>query len=366
MMKVLIAGGGTGGHINPGIAIAKYISNKNPEAEILFVGTEKGMETNLVPREGFKLELITVRGFKRKLSWETLTAVKEMFQGVIEAFGIVKKFTPDIVIGTGGYVCGPVLFAASLMRIPTMIHEQNALPGVTNKILSRFVDAVAISFKESQEYFKTAKKIIYTGNPVRSEVIQAERTAARQKLGIDKDTQMVVVFGGSLGAEKINRATVEMMLDPGMNSKFRVVLATGNKQYESTMLLLEGKKPQGLEIVPYIYNAADMYAAADIIVCRGGAITMSELPVLGVPCIIIPSPYVAENHQEYNARALEKQGAAVVILEKDLNANLLYSQIMSLLNDREQLNRMARCAKRISIPNATEKIYSILREIIKA
>lgn len=361
-MKVIIAGGGTAGHINPGIAIAKFIKQKHNDAEIIFIGTQRGLETKLVPREGFELRLIKVRGFKRKLSLDTFVTIKELFQGILEARRIIKEFAPDIVIGTGGYVCGPVVFNAARMKIPTLIHEQNAFPGVTNRILSRFTDAVAISFKESEQYFKSARKLVYTGNPVRNEIIQADRQAARKKLGIKQNKPFVVIFGGSLGAGRINETAVEMVKKH--NIDYQILFATGNTQYENVTRELENLSLPMVNVVPYIYDMGNVMAAADLIICRAGAITCSELTALGVPSIMVPSPNVVENHQEHNARSLEKHGAAVVILEKDLNGDILYNQIGSLLKDKEQLNKMAKNAKKAGITNATEKIYSIIQELI--
>ncbi|MCX8130131.1 MAG: undecaprenyldiphospho-muramoylpentapeptide beta-N-acetylglucosaminyltransferase [Clostridia bacterium] len=364
-MKVLIAGGGTAGHINPGIAIAKYIKQKNPDADIVFVGTQKGLETKLVPREGFELRLITVRGFRRKLSSDTFLAVKELFQGIFEARRIIKGYKPDIVIGTGGYVCGPVVFNASRMKIPTLIHEQNAYPGVTNRILSRFADAVAISFKESKEFFKKAKMLVLTGNPVRSEMLEADRIKARKKLDIALEQPTVVIMGGSRGAEKINESVVEMAVKYLGDEDYKIIFATGEAQYEKIKAKMGDKIPKSIELVPYIYDMANVMAAADLVICRAGAITTSELTVMGIPSILVPSPYVTANHQEHNARALEEQGASVVILEKDLNGNILYNQMISLLKDKEQLAKMSRNSKKTGISNATEKIYSMLSEIIK-
>lgn len=364
-MRAIIAGGGTAGHINPGIAIAKYIRQKHSDAEILFIGTQRGLEAKLVQREGFRLEFIKVRGFKRKLSADTFLAVKELFQGLAQARKIIKEFKPDVVIGTGGYVCGPVVFIASRMGIPTLIHEQNAFPGVTNRILSRFVNAVAISFKESETYFMHAKKLECTGNPVRDEIVHADRRKARSSLNLEEGRPLVVVMGGSLGAEKINSTFVRMLKNLYKEKDFNLIFATGNSQYEKVSRELEGISFKSVQVVPYIYDAANVYAAADLIVCRAGAITCSELTVLGVPSIMIPSPNVVANHQEYNARSLEKNGASVVILEKDLDEELLYSQITGLLNDREQLDRMAKNAKKIGTAKAAEKIYYMMLDIMK-
>ena len=364
-LKVIIAGGGTGGHINPGIAIAKHIKQQQPDAEIIFIGTERGLETRLVPREGFELKLIKVKGFRRKLSLDTLVSIKEMFQGFLESQAIIRKFKPDVVIGTGGYVCGPVLFNAARMKIPTLIHEQNAYPGVTNRILSRFVDTVAISFKESEQFFKSAKRLILTGNPVRTELLKVDRISARKKLGIHSDQNIVVVMGGSLGAEKINATVVEMIKNSS-GLDYSMIFGTGNSQFEKVSREVEFLTASQIEVVPYIYDAANVYAAADLIVCRAGAITCSELTALGVPSIMIPSPNVTANHQEHNARALEKKGASIVILEKELTADLLQNQITDLLKNKNYLAKMAKDAKKIGILNSTEKIYRLLEELIQS
>lgn len=365
-MKVMIAGGGTAGHINPGLAIAKYIKSRDENAEILFVGTKHGMETRLVPREGFNIELIKVRGFRRKLSMDTLKALKELCQGLFQARRLIKKFKPDIVIGTGGYVCGPVVFNAARMKIPTLIHEQNALPGVTNKILSRFVKTVAISFKESEQYFMAAKNLVYTGNPVRGEILTANKKTAREKLKIASQKQLVVIVGGSLGAQRINEAVVDMIQKYHQSIHFSLIFATGNNQYEAVAGRLKGFQLPDLKVVPYIYDAADTYASADLMVCRAGAITCSELTALGLPSVMIPSPNVTANHQEHNARALENQGAAVVILDKDLNGDLLYRQISELLEDKEQLAKMGRNAKKMSTCNASEKLFDLVQKLLKS
>jgi len=362
-LKVIIAGGGTAGHINPGIAIARYIKEKDKNSEILFIGTNKGMEAQLVPREGFEIKFIKVRGFRRKLSKENLTAIKELIEGISGSKKIIREFKPDIVIGTGGYVCGPVVFSASRMKIPTLIHEQNAFPGITNRILSRYVDAVAVSFKESEQYFKAAKKLINTGNPVRPELFNIDRQTARQKLGLDRQKPLLVVMGGSLGAEKINETVVAMVKKYFKNNDINMIFSTGARQYDKVMQSLGDYKNPSVNITPYIYDSATVYNAADLMICRAGAITCSELTALGIPAIIIPSPNVVANHQEYNARALEKHGAAVVIVEKDLNVDLLFRQIADLLGDKEQLGKMARNSKKIGVVNSTEKIYSIIKEI---
>ncbi|MGI6778695.1 MAG: undecaprenyldiphospho-muramoylpentapeptide beta-N-acetylglucosaminyltransferase [Acetivibrionales bacterium] len=363
-MNILLAGGGTAGHINPAIAIAKNIRKKYPDANILFIGTKRGMETELVPREGFELKCIRVRGFKRKLSLEVFITLKELFQGIMEARKLIREFKPDIVIGTGGYVCGPVVLSASRLKVPTLIHEQNALPGITNKLLSRVADITAISFRDSKRYFKGAKRLEYTGNPIRCEMFSIDRNSARRKLEIGNDEKLVVIFGGSLGAKRINEAVVDMIKKYYKRTDCRIIFGTGRHQFNDVMEMIASFKPDTVEVLPYIYDMATVMRAADIIVCRAGAITVSELTALGTPSILIPSPNVTANHQEYNARALEKEGASIVLLEKDLNGLSLYNRIISILTDREKLKLMSENSKKIGITNAADNIYSLVKELI--
>lgn len=379
-MKVLIAGGGTGGHVNPGLAIAKYIKDKNPEADITFVGTQKGLETKLVPREGYVLETITVRGFKRKISLDTVVAVKELIQSFFQASKLLKRLKPDIVIGTGGYVCGPVLYVAAKQGIPTLIHESNAFPGVTNKILERYVDYVAISFKESEKYFKNTKKIVHTGNPVRQELLKSinghtqpgisaeigdSKGQLLHRLGMQGDKPLVVVMGGSRGARKINESTAQM-LNEYYKGEFNIIFSTGEAQFEEINRLISVNSTYStqVQVVPYIYNVSEVYAASDLMICRAGAITISELQVMGKPSILIPSPYVTANHQEHNARSLERDGGAVVILENELNGELLYKQICQLINDKNLMVKMGQDAKKNATYDAAEQIFELIKKLL--
>jgi UDP-N-acetylglucosamine--N-acetylmuramyl-(pentapeptide) pyrophosphoryl-undecaprenol N-acetylglucosamine transferase len=253
---------------------------------------------------------------------------------------------------------------ASRMKIPTLIHEQNAYPGVTNKILSRFVDVVAVSFKESCSYFKASKKLVHTGNPIRLELLNSSKATSRKRLGISAEKQLVVVVGGSRGAKKINDAVADMLLKSYKPDDFDIIFATGEIDYERISGMLQGLALPSVKVVPYIFDAGDVYASADLVICRAGAITSSELTALGTPSVMIPSPNVTANHQEYNARALEKQGAAVVILDRDLNGSLLYQQIINLFKDKNKLGKMANSAKKIGITDAAEKIYSLMQELL--
>ncbi|WP_024833940.1 undecaprenyldiphospho-muramoylpentapeptide beta-N-acetylglucosaminyltransferase [Ruminiclostridium josui] len=364
-MKVLIAGGGTGGHINPGLAIAKYIKQKDADADITFVGTIKGLETKLVPREGFPLETITVRGFKRKLSMDTLIAIKELIQSFFQASRLLKKINPDVVIGTGGYVCGPVLYMAAKKGIPTLIHESNAFPGVTNRLLERYVNYVAISFKDAEKYFKNKKKLVLTGNPVREELLKSRRENVISDLDIVEGKPLIVAMGGSRGARKINE-TIADMLNNYFKGEFNLIFATGEAQFDeiSATIKVDEKYKDMVKVVPYIYNVDQVYTASDLMICRAGAITISELQAMGIPSILIPSPYVTANHQEHNARSLERDGGAVVILEGELNADLLYKQICSLISNKDVLKKMSKNASKNSVTDSVEKIYHLIKEII--
>lgn len=362
-MRYLITGGGTGGHVNPGLAIAYEIQKRDPDAKILFVGTERGLESKLVPRAGFNIEYIDVRGFRRKLSLDTVKTVYRLLVSFGRINKILRSFKPDVVIGTGGYVCGPVVFRAALKKIPTLIHEQNAYPGVTNKILSRFVDTVAISFEESRPKFNGKNKIVMTGNPVRSELFTYNRDAAREKLGILNKKPLVVIFGGSLGAETLNQCVVNMLNASKGNLNFNLIYGTGMKHFDRVMSGITVDLPPEFRVEPYLYNMDEVLAAADMVVSRSGAITLGELGALGIPSILIPSPYVAENHQEHNARAFERRGAAVVILESQLDHEILLGQIQVLIQNRDLRLKMANDAKKLGIRDAAESIYGLILEI---
>lgn len=363
-MKVLIAGGGTAGHINPGLAIASHIKQKDKNDEVVFVGTRNGLENKLVPRAGYKLEVIRARGFRRKFSVDTFKSIKSIFDGFSDSYKLLNKYKPSIVIGTGGYVCGTMLFVAYLKGIPTLIHEANSIPGATNKILSKFVDGVAISFKDSKKYFKGAKYVQLTGNPIRKDLFDIDKSFARETVGIKNKKPSVVVFGGSRGAERINNVVLKMIED-NYKGEFNLTFATGEKHFDHIKNEMEKFVDKDIKIEPYIYDMANTLGSADLVITRAGAITVSEIAALGIPAILIPSPYVTANHQEHNARELEKSGGAVVVLEKELSSDILYNQICSLAFESEKLLKMSNSLKRIGIKDATEKIYSMVVELIK-
>lgn len=364
-MKVLLSGGGTGGHVYPAIAIANKIKEENPDCEILFVGTEKGIESEIVPKYGYELRTVTVQGFRRKIDFENVKRVFKLCKGLEQSRRIVKKYKPDIVIGTGGYVSGPVLFNSALNKTVTIVHEQNSFPGVTNKILSKVVTRVLTSFEDSHERFpeESRNKLVLTGNPVRKEILQSRKSTSRKKLGISEDKKMVLCYGGSGGSEEINDA-MRLVIKNMVKEDIAFIFATGKLYYDEFMESLGDVSLKPYQrVMPYLDNMADGLSASDIVIGSAGAISLAEITALGKPSIIIPKAYTAENHQEYNAKSIESQGAGIAILEKDLTPEKLNEVVFKLLGDRELLIDMANASKSIGKPQAIDLIYG---EIMKA
>ena len=364
-MKVLLAGGGTGGHVYPAIAIANKIKEHNPDCEILFVGSKKGIESEIVSKAGFELKTVTVQGFKRKIDLDNIKRVFKLCKGLEQSRRIVKKYKPDIVIGTGGYVSGPVLFNAAMNKRVTIVHEQNSFPGVTNKILSKVATKVLTSFEDSHKRFPEASqdKLVLTGNPVRKEILNSRKFIARKNLGISEDKKMVLCYGGSGGSEEINDA-MRLVIENMVKEDVAFIFATGKVYYDEfieTIKDIELKPYQ--RVMPYLDNMADGLAASDIVIGSAGAISLAEITALGKPSIIIPKAYTAENHQEYNAKSIESQGAGIAILEKDLTPQSLNEAVFKLLGDKELLIDMANNAKKIGKPEAIDLIYN---EIMKS
>ena len=364
-MKVLLAGGGTGGHVYPAIAIANKIKEHNPDCEILFVGTKNGIESEIVPKAGFELKTVTVQGFKRKIDLDNIKRVFKLCKGLEQSRRIVKKYKPDIVIGTGGYVSGPVLFNAAMNKRVTIVHEQNSFPGVTNKILSKVATKVLTSFEDSHKRFPEASqdKLVLTGNPVRKEILNSRKFIARKNLGISEDKKMVLCYGGSGGSEEINDA-MRLVIENMVKEDVAFIFATGKVYYDEfieTIKDIELKPYQ--RVMPYLDNMADGLAASDIVIGSAGAISLAEITALGKPSIIIPKAYTSENHQEYNAKSIESQGAGIAILEKDLTPQSLNEAVFKLLGDKELLIDMANNAKKIGKPEAIDLIYN---EIMKS
>lgn len=368
IMRCMITGGGTGGHIYPALAIATEIKDRFKDAEILYVGTEKGLESELVPKEGFNFKTIRVKGMPRRISIDAIIAMKELLLGLSDANKIIKDFKPDIVIGTGGYVCGPVVYMASKKNIPTVIHEQNAFPGITNKILSRYVDRILITFEESKKYFKFPEKIVITGNPIRKNILKVDKNKAYFDLNINPNTPFVLSFGGSGGQKKLNEA-MSYVIEKNIDNKYlQIIHVTGNRFYEEFNEEIKAKGlavSDNIRIVPYLYDIPKALNVADLVITSAGAITLAEISAIGVPSILTPKGYTAENHQEYNAKAFKEKGASYLILEKDLSGRVLYEAIDEIISDKKKLNDMEKKSKVLGKPNATEKIVDIIEEIIK-
>lgn len=361
-MRVLFAGGGTAGHINPAISIANFIKSKEDNFEALFVGTKKGLETKLVPSAGFNIKYIDIMGFDRKHLLKNIVVLKKLYDTRQECKKIIKEFKPDFVVCTGGYVSGPVAMAASALKIPALIHEQNVYPGLTVKGSEKYVDYVAVSFEETINHLDKSKCVV-TGNPIRTEILNADREEARKALGLS-DEPFVLIFGGSLGAGKINENVVKMLGKVKEENKFSMMFGTGDKNFEEISAKIKEARIElndNIKVVPYINNMHEVMAAADLIVSRSGAITLAEIAVLGKPSVLIPSPNVVRNHQEQNARELEKGGAARVLTEDVLTENTLYDTISELISDKELLEEMGENAKRFSKRDALEKIYEIIK-----
>ncbi|MBC8014247.1 MAG: undecaprenyldiphospho-muramoylpentapeptide beta-N-acetylglucosaminyltransferase [Sporomusaceae bacterium] len=369
-MRIIMSGGGTGGHIYPAITIIRAIQKQVQSCEVLFVGTQHGLEYDIIPKEGFELSTIDVRGFERRLSVQNVLTIIKTVGSVWQARQIISKFKPDIVIGTGGYVCGPVLLAASLMGIPTMIQEQNVIPGITNKILARFVDKIAVGYAEAKGYFSHQEKVFTSGNPIRPEVVFATRDEGVTALGLDPAKRTILISGGSRGARSINQAMIQVHQQFAGRQDVQLLHVTGQSEYNDIVgklkqCCIDTTKAGNIIIKPYLYNMPQALATADIAIFRAGAVGLAELTARGVPSILIPYPFAAENHQEFNARVMEKQGAAVVIRDTELNGTRLVEAINDLVNSPQKLDAMAAASKKIGCPEAAERIAQMALTMIR-
>ncbi len=367
-MRVLITGGGTGGHINPALAIAQKVRLQDSSNEILYVGTKNGMESELVPKEGFDFKYVEAKYLRRKISLENIKTLFVSAKGVMQATKIINEFKPDIVVGTGGYVCGPVVLAAYLKKVPTMIHEQNVFPGITNKLLARVVDVIGISFQEAEKYFpeQARKKIVFVGNPVRKDILTADRKKSREKFSINSNDIYIYSFGGSGGQISLNEAIIDVIKKYNGKNGIKLLHITGKKLYDGFMKQLDDqvKIEKNIEVRNYMYDAATALSASDIVIGSAGAITIAEITAVGVPSILIPKTYTAENHQVYNARALEKEGAAKVILERDLNGKELITAIKEIIENKNMLKTMSLNSKRMGSTDVENKIYEAMLNLI--
>ncbi|MBR1591675.1 MAG: undecaprenyldiphospho-muramoylpentapeptide beta-N-acetylglucosaminyltransferase [Ruminococcus sp.] len=372
-MKVLIACGGTGGHINPGLAIADIIKSRYPDTEFLFAGTPNGMEAKLVPQAGYRLETIKVAGFQRKISLENvgrnIKAAAYLASSGRRAKEIINNFKPDIAIGTGGYAAGPVIRKAARMGIPSAIHEQNAYPGVTNKLLSKEVDYVMLTVKEALDFMDKSKfEYSVTGLPVRSSINTMSKQQARKKLGFD-NSFTILSFGGSLGAGCINDTMTETIKWHTKNNlKINHIHGYGGMGKDSFPQAMQSAgiplKSDRLRITEYINDMNVCLAAADLVICRSGASTLAELEAAGKASILIPSPIVAGNHQYHNAMVLGKAGAATVIEQKDVTNEKIISEIEKLYKDPDKTEIMSANAKALHLTDTNERILAVIDKLI--
>lgn len=356
-MKIIIAAGGTGGHINPGIAIGKMLKEKGND--IIFVGTHIGMEEDLVPKAGFELKMIHSEGLHRGLSLKNIKTMMTLNKGIVDCLKLIQQEKPDLVIGTGGYVTAPLMIAGLKMKVPTMIHESNALPGKTTIWLSQKVDLVALGFEDAKRHIPNAKNAVFTGNPTNIN-ITLNKEEMKKQLGIQG--KLLLVFGGSQGAKKINDTMVEL-LNTNKQLGYGIIYATGNKNYDEVISRVKNKN-ENVKIEKYIYNMNEVMKAADLVVCRSGALTVTEIAIIGVPSILIPFPYAAENHQYFNAKTLEDIGAGMVIEEKDLTTQLLKEKINEVIDDDEKIKQMSLNAKKIGDNKALERIEKEIQKLV--
>ena len=367
-MKIIVSGGGTGGHIYPAITLIHELRALRPEAQFLYVGTSRGLEADIVPKEGLPFHIVDLQSFEHHLTPANFLRAGKAMLAVGKAAKVVRDFHPDVVIGTGGYVCGPVLMAASLLHVPTLIQEQNVVPGITNRILAKFVTKVAVGTEGAVRHFP-AGKTVFTGNPIRREVMRAQRESGAAAFGLDPGKLTVLVSGGSRGARTINRAMVGILAEAARHPEVQFLHVTGKAEYEDIRKRLAetglAELPPHIKVEPYLYNMPEAEACADLVIFRAGATGLAELTARGIPSILVPYPYAAENHQEFNARALEAAGAARVILNKDLTAESLGSLLAELLTEPEKLQAMAAASKKLGRPEAALEIAQMALEIAK-
>ena len=367
-MRFLFTCGGTAGHINPALAVAGAIKAAAPESEFLFIGAEGRMETDLIPRAGYEIRTVRITNIHRGFSVEdikhNLATLRNVVTSTGEAKRIIREFRPDAAVGTGGYVCYPVLRAAHELGIPTAVHESNAVPGLTTKMLEGSMDAIMVGFEESRANYRHPERVVVTGTPVRAEFLNADKLAARRELGLPEDKPLVASVWGSLGAGHMNEIMTDFIVRACANPFFGVIHSAGKAGYEKMAAKLEEEKPgyaeHGMDVRAYIYDMPTVMAAADLVLCRAGASTLAELTAMGKPAVLVPSPNVTNNHQEKNARVLEAAGGAKVLLESEFTADSLLGLVSELLHHPGQLEDMSGKMRSLGVPDATGRIAGMI------
>lgn len=358
-MRVIISAGGTGGHIYPALAIMNKIKEMEPGSEFLYIGTTDRMEATLIPEKKIPYIGIEMQGLNRKNPIKSIKAMKCFFEGIKKAKKEIKKFNPDIVLGVGGYITAPVIYAAKKLGYKTFIHEQNCIPGLSNKFLSHYADKIGISLEESLVYFDS-KKTVYTGNP-RSEEVVKVKPIDKKEIGLNPAKKLVLIVMGSLGSKTMTEK-MKLILSSFEKKNYEVIFVTGKAYFSEYQKV---KHLQNVKLVPYLDNMLQVMKRVDLIVSRAGASTIAEITSLGIPSILVPSPYVTHNHQMKNALALEKEGAAKIIEEKDFNQETLISLIDAILNDKKVYHEMKKNTKKLGITDSSTRIYQLIKEIVK-
>lgn len=357
-MRVVISAGGTGGHIYPALAIINKIKQEEPESEFLYIGTHNRMEKDLIPEMNIPYEAVEVTGFKRKLTLDNVKSLGNFLKARKRCLKIIKEFNPDIVIGAGGYVTAPVIWAAKKLGHKTFIHEQNSVVGLSNKYLTKYADKIGVSFESTLTEFPK-DKVVLTGNPCSEKAIATPK-ANKKDFGLTKDKKLVLIVMGSLGSKTINEKMAEYIYG-FRNKDYEVIFVTGNGYYDK---LKSTRFPDNVKVVPFIPNLPSIMKCADLMVSRAGASTMSEIMALGIPTIFIPSPYVTNNHQYKNAMDLVSKDAALIIEEKDLNKNTFIRLIDDTLNTEEKYQEIKENISKLGIKDSSSRIYNILKEMI--
>lgn len=364
MMRVLIAGGGTGGHVFPGIAIAEALREQGVADEVVFVGTEHGIEARIVPREGYQFEALSGTGFVGKSLFRKVRSLWILGKSYCEARSLMQRIRPHLVIGVGGYASFSAVLAAHFRGIPTLIHEQNAVPGLANRKLARFVDAIAITYQESMPFFP-AEKTVLTGNPVRKALLRVDQRAVQTAFQLPPDRFTIFVFGGSTGAHRINRMVVEALRSlTDLREAIQFIHQTGEADHQSIAAAYAELGFSGI-VVPFVYRMGEAYARADLVLCRAGATTLAEITSLGKAAVLVPYPYAAANHQEMNARKLEDMGAARVVLEQDLSGERLAELFRTLYLDERMRMDMARSAAAFGRADAADRIVQFAQSLVR-
>ncbi|MCR5186228.1 MAG: undecaprenyldiphospho-muramoylpentapeptide beta-N-acetylglucosaminyltransferase [Clostridia bacterium] len=371
-MRVVISAAGTGGHINPGIAIANKIKEKQPDSEIIFIGTNRGLENDLVPRAGYGLRTIDAYGLKKQISLSNLLHIISTLRSRKEVKKIFDEFKPDVVIGTGGYICGPVFSVATSRKIPCVLHESNAYPGMAVKMFSKKADRILLGFEETKSRLKGCKKVVWTGTPTKIKKIDVQyirKYDILKELGIKTDLPIVLVSGGSQGAQRINEAMIDLIINH-KSDKYQIIWATGAKQFD---IVKEEFEKNGMSIanlknvkmLPYIYNMEELMNIADLIVSRSGAMSITEISIVGKPAIFIPLPSRSANRQIDNALVLKKIGAAKIIKNEEVNGENLSREIDDIIEDKKELEEMGRFANTIAPRDVEDKIYQEIVDCIE-